>query len=1139
MIRSHRTLAWSLILALLCATLATLQPLPVALAAVNTYYVDTALDDNLASNTNACPSNNSAADDDCTFRQAIEKANADNTTSEIRFVIPADADPNHGYNSTTNNWTIRPNAPLTALSAGGTTITGRNDNPEGTPRIILDGTNVPSSSGVGITISSANNVLTQMIIINFNGTSITSGIGVRITGAGANTNQIYGNYIGNQPRDISAHPNRRAGIQLDTGAHDNTIGLGNSPGQRNVISGNGSNASGDGIVLQGAASNLIQGNYIGLGLDATLSPVKLANAGYGIQIADGSTNTVGGSDPTLLNVISGNGQSGVILTGTGATGNQVIGNFIGTDVFGTSDLGNGEDGVQIFNGAKNNTISSSVGSRSVISGNAGYGVLISDSGTTGNKVAGAFIGVTVGGGLALPNDAGGVRVQNDASNNTIGGGSSSGNVISGNTGYGVSLGRTTTGFTNIFSNTISANVIGLNSAATQPVSNTLGGVLISTGSKSNRVGGSSAAEQNVISGNGGPGITVSGPAGVANTTTLSNTISANLIGLRRSSVGGPISTAGGNAGDGVLINGGAQGTRVGGTAAEANTIGGNTGNGVHVSGTGSDKTTIQSNYIGVFFANTTYTAVGNTLNGVLVDGGAQRATILDNHISRNGGEGIALDPQTAGAPGVPANANHDIDAPFGIRVNQNGQLTGRVLADGSSAACAAPCTVQIFTTDPAALDGQGRDKITPTFQLTSNGYFTATLSGQLPAQLALTATDKDGNTSEFAPFTRTFGLDIGPAYSTSALPSQVITYTHRLTNTGTVDFTNIQLGVTFTTTYNGVVSQQAWPYKLLPANTPPITLLAGQSKPVTLTLTLPAGSAPSVRAGLIQQTRITASASTGTPAVVTTANVTDTTTVGSSFVLSATPLTSSGVGAPGSANSIVRYVHTLTNNGNVAGTVQVSAVNNRGWQTTVSTDTVQLAPSESKNVTISVAIPDGTAPTTPTTPATTTVSLNVIGTPSQNKTLTDTTTVESTPSALLIHAGPADGEAGAGERISFLYTVENRSTGTETYSLSGLPVYSNSLVTFRRLDGQAFGPGNSFTLGTTPGTNTLNFLVEVRVDPRLLLGNVETLTVLLLDNKGGTRAAAQDRITVTRPTFAPRLYLPLVVQAVAAQGGRP
>src|SRR5262249_9415983 len=136
----------------------------------------------------------------------------------------------------------------------------------------------------------------------------------------------------------------------------------------------------------------------------------------------------------------------------------------------------------------------------------------------------------------------------------------------------------------------------------------------------------------------------------------------------------------------------------------------------------------------------------------------------------------------------------DIDPPFNIHLNQDGQVTGRVITTGGADACAAPCTVQIFSTDPATLSGQGRDFLDQ--QITSNGYFTATLS-RLPAQLALTATDKDGNTSEF---TATQQTVIGPIDLQEAVPNvqdaapgQVVTYTHQLVNNGTVDLLNLKV----------------------------------------------------------------------------------------------------------------------------------------------------------------------------------------------------------------------------------------------------------------------------------------------------------------------------------------------------------
>lgn len=1112
MFRSRRSFAWSLIFVLLCASIAVAQKPPVTRAAANTYYVDNALDGSLSSNPSACPNNeNDANNKNCSFRQAIQRANADTGTSEIRFIIPADsADPDNGYDAGTQSWVIKPNSPLPALTSGNTTITGRNDNPAGTPRIVLDGTNVPTTNAVGITLSSASNVVTQLIIINFNGTSGTSGIGIRINLAAATGNQVYGNYIGNRPNDATAYPNRRAGIQIDSSAASNIIGLGDAPGQRNVISGNGTSGTGDGIVLQGVANNLIQGNYIGLGLGPGLNPVQLANAGYGVQIADGSGNTVGGAAATMRNVISGNGLTGVLLTGTGSSGNQVTGNYIGTDVFGTADLGNGQDGVQIVGGAKNNVVSSSLASRAVISGNAGYGVLISDLGTTGNQISSVFIGVSVGGGLNLPNDAGGVRIQNDTTSNTVGG-ASAGNVISGNIGYGVSLGRTTPGFTDIFSNTVSGNYIGLNSAGTQTVANTLGGVLIDTGSHDNRIGGATVAERNVISGNGGPGVTISG------TLTFSSTVTGNVIGLRSSSVGGPFTTAGGNTGDGVLITNGAQFTRVGGTAAEANTIAANTGNGVHVSGATTNKlTTIQSNYIGVAFNNNAYVPVGNGANGVLVDTGAQRVKILDNHISRNTSKGIALTPQTVGPPGSASNPNHDIDAPFNVHLNQTGRLTGRVYADGSNAACGATCTIQIFTADPAALDRQGRDKVTPaSLQISANGYFTATLSSQLPAQLALTATDAAGNTSEFTALTGTLKLAIGPARSSSAIPGQVITYTHRITNSGEIDFTNLRLSAT---------SSRNWPFSLTPTPTTDISLAARESKTVTLTLSLPSGSDPRVRTGGQPDfTRVTIK-STSIPTA--TASVTDTTTVLGKFILDASFKPGrKGTGTPG---SLIDYTRTMTNTGNVTGTVTLAAITDLGptWTTIITPTSVQLPPGKAIGVTTSVKIPTGaTAGTVGKT------ALTFNGTPdAQHLVITDTTTVLLTPKATMVFNQQAQGNAG--KTVQFCHTVTNLSNGPATFTLTGVSSLGSKITFVSDTPGRPLVNGNTFTVGISDTDKSFNFCANVVIDPFAVRGQQDLIAIGLLDSQGAVvgGASVRDLIDVVGGQILPRLRMPIMLR---------
>ena len=66
-------------------------------------------------------------------------------------------------------------------------------------------------------------------------------------------------------------------------------------------------------------------------------------------------NTIGGTAPGEGNVISGNTDYGVDISGAGTDSNSVVGNYIGTDAAGTADLGNATDGVAIRNGAQSNT----------------------------------------------------------------------------------------------------------------------------------------------------------------------------------------------------------------------------------------------------------------------------------------------------------------------------------------------------------------------------------------------------------------------------------------------------------------------------------------------------------------------------------------------------------------------------------------------------------------------------------------------------------------------------------------------------------------------------------------------------------------------------------------------------------------
>src|SRR5439155_24891644 len=120
-------------------------------------------------------------------------------------------------------------------------------------------------------------------------------------------------------------------------------------------------------------------------------------------------NVIGGTLPEARNVISGNDVVGIDVE-SGAHGNLIQGNYIGTDTSGRADLGNRVSGVQMIN-ASNNVVGGTVsGARNVISGNDQSGVYLTNC--VGNRVEGNFIGTDESGARPLGNTFNGVALIN-------------------------------------------------------------------------------------------------------------------------------------------------------------------------------------------------------------------------------------------------------------------------------------------------------------------------------------------------------------------------------------------------------------------------------------------------------------------------------------------------------------------------------------------------------------------------------------------------------------------------------------------------------------------------------------------------------------------------------------------------------
>src|SRR5205085_10764500 len=113
-------------------------------------------------------------------------------------------------------------------------------------------------------------------------------------------------------------------------------------------------------------------------------------------VGGASGNTIGGTSAGARNLISGNTSTGIDFRDAGTSGNIVAGNYVGTDATASSALAN-NIGVNVVDGVSGNTIGgTTAGARNVISGNS-FGVAIGGAGTTVNVGAGNYVGTNAAG----------------------------------------------------------------------------------------------------------------------------------------------------------------------------------------------------------------------------------------------------------------------------------------------------------------------------------------------------------------------------------------------------------------------------------------------------------------------------------------------------------------------------------------------------------------------------------------------------------------------------------------------------------------------------------------------------------------------------------------------------------------------
>jgi len=705
------------------------------------------------------------------LRAAISQANITVGADTIEFDIPYT---DSGYNPGTGTYTIRPITNLPAITDAvvidGTTQSGF----AGKPIIELTGTGItPPSRGLDITCGST--IVRGLVINGFKEEANAGGQGIIISDNGDNI--IEGNFIGTDVTGTQTMGNSNA-IQIED-SPNNRIG-GTTEASRNIISGN--RAMAIAIRGAGASGNIVQGNYIGTDITGTIAlgnGVPISNIG-GIGIT-GPDNLIGGLTPGAGNLISGNGEGGIAIAEAGATGNQILGNYIGVDVSGTQALPNEGAGVRISNNAKNNIIGgSSEAARNIISANLNIGISLED-GSAHNLVQGNFIGTDFSGTKDLGNGNGGIYLRN-CSENTIGGiMAGARNVISGNGYDGVGLGDKST------LNTVQGNIIGTDVTGTISIGNGKG--VIVSDSSNNIIGGTVSGAPNLISGNRTYGIILS--MGSAHNLVQGNFIGTDFSGTK----------ALGNGASGIGLVKCSENT-IGGFAAGArNVISGNDGEGIYIAS--ATFTTVQGNLIGTDVSG--ITALGNGNHGICLLPGSNNNTIggtdsnAGNIIAFNGNRGVSitcdlLKPSTGNKilanrifennsigidltkDGVTPNDLRDIDT--GPNTLQNFPELISVISDQGSITItgnlnSTPDTafhLEFFdnsTRDPSGY-GEGKNFLGAISRNTnSQGDLTFTIiypigipSGHY---ITATATDPAGNTSEFSKYVTVNGSNLEDA----------------------------------------------------------------------------------------------------------------------------------------------------------------------------------------------------------------------------------------------------------------------------------------------------------------------------------------------------------------------------------------
>jgi hypothetical protein len=623
----------------------------------------------------------------------------------------------------------------------------------------LDGVTAAGNSGDGIElVKSSGNTIGGASAEDINVISANAQQGILLSNS--STNVITNNEIGTDVTGTVALGNGGNGILVTTSSKGNLIGGvatgGNDPTNNvfvrppdgNLISGNDGNGV---LITGGATSNQLSGNFIGTDDSGN---VALGNQLNGVAIIGANHNSLLGctikDDPFVYyNVVSGNGQNGLVVDNSNATTIQA--NFFGMGANNNTPLGNALNGVLVEGTSTQTIMGGPIPLGNVDAANGQNGIVVQDR-ASGFTSYNTFCGLAAfsddtsfgngGDGMLLTSTGGNILIRT--------------NVITENGHDGIEIGGAAQGIS------LSGNIIGLNTQGLIAMGNVDNGVEVDGTAHNDIIGGPqftfNIIPQNTISSNGGNGVAIDGHA--------------HSIRVNNSFIGTDVfgRDALGNGGDGVYLGAGTSGTTIGSPSASLLTvISANQGNGVEMQGTTGNTVVgslIGTNFNGtlplgnagdgILVANSSRNTIGgvaapngrgaanvigfNDLDGVFVQSGIDNG-IHENSITDNGSLGIEL--------GSGANLNQAAPVLTSVQTSPfSTQVFGTLTSQRRTA-----YTIEFFAND--ASEPSGRvflGSVNVTTNVAGVAKFTFKIS-RLPAGasfITATATDPKNNTSEFS-----------------------------------------------------------------------------------------------------------------------------------------------------------------------------------------------------------------------------------------------------------------------------------------------------------------------------------------------------------------------------------------------------